>query len=545
MSVATEQRTGTGSEANTGPVQVPFSIARRQLVVGSILVGIVLVAFEATVVSTAMPTVVSSLGGLHIYSWVFTAYLFTSTISVPLWGKLSDIFGRRRFYLTGVLVFILGSGLCGQAGSMEALILFRAIQGIGAGAVIPLSLTIIADLYTVRERARMQGLFGGVWGLASIAGPILGGLITDYWSWQWAFYVNVPIGLLAVGIMSVGMRESPQTGHKKSIDYTGAVLMMGIVTLLLAILSQGGKAYAWDSWPVVVACLVLGGAVWLFIRVENRAVDPILPLNLFQNRMFRVSCITGFLIGIAMFGALSFIPLFVQAVIGTSATAAGSVLTPLMLGWVLSSIVASRLLLKIGIRPTLVMGLLILMAGCVGLTRFDTVTGISTVAWTMALVGAGFGLSFTPLLIAMQNAVPRTQLGVATSASQFFRTIGGAVGVALLGAVMTGRMQGRFVEVSSFADSGLSRERIYDLLQHPDAIVNAATRQMLPPSLLHAMQDILANALHHTFIATLVVVVIALVAACFIPRHTTRDFEAMSEHPSAKASPSIPSSERS
>jgi EmrB/QacA subfamily drug resistance transporter len=517
------------AEAAVSAVREPFSIARRQMVVGSILIGIVLVAFEATVVSTAMPTVVSSLSGLHMYSWVFTAYLFTSTISVPLWGKLSDLFGRRRFYLSGVVVFVIGSGLCGQAGSMEALILFRAIQGIGAGAVIPLSLTIIADLYTVKERARMQGLFGVVWGLASVAGPILGGLITDYWSWHWAFYVNVPIGFLAAGIMAVGMRESPQPANRTSIDYRGALLMMGIVTLLLGILSQGGKTYAWTSSPIVIACLILAGTIWLFIRVENRASDPILPLNLFQNPMFRAACITGFLTGIAMFGALSYIPLFVQAVIGTSATAAGSVLTPLMLGWVVSSIVASRMLLKIGIRPTLIIGLIILLLGCIGLIQFDMGTAKSTVASTMVMVGAGFGLAFTPLLIAMQNAVPRAQLGVATSASQFFRTIGGAVGLALLGSVMTERMQGHFIDVGDFLDSGLSRDQIQNFLQHPDAIVNAATRAMLPPDLLHAMQNILANALHHTFIVTLVIVVIALISACFIPRCSPRDFEAMGE----------------
>jgi MFS family permease len=200
-----------------------------------------------------------------------------------------------------------------------------------------------------------------------------------------------------------------------------------------------------------------------------------------------------------------------------------------MLGWVFSSIVASRLLLKIGIRPTLIMGLLILLVGCAGLTQFDTGMVKSTVAWTMAVVGAGFGLSFTPLLIAMQNAVPRAQLGVATSASQFFRTIGGAVGVALLGAVMTERIHSRFIDIGNFADSGLSRDQIYNLLQHPDAIVNSVTRNMLPPSVLHAMQDILANALHHTFIATLVVVIIALISAFFIPRYTTRDFDAMGE----------------
>jgi len=534
MSIETNQTAvvnGASVEGRAGgsSLRQPFSIARKRLVVGSILVGMVLVAFEGTVVSTAMPTVVSSLGGLYNYSWVFTAYLFASTITIPLWGKLSDVFGRRRFYLSGMVVFVIGSGLCGQARSMESLILFRTIQGIGAGAVIPLSLTIIADLYTVKERVRMQSLFGGVWGLASIAGPILGGLITDYWSWHWAFYVNVPIGLLAGGIMAVGMRESPRSAHKTAIDYFGAFLMTGTVTLLLAVLSLGGKTYPWDSTPILAACLILIAGVWLFIRVENRASDPILPLNLFKDRMFSTSCITGFLIGIAMFGALSFIPLFVQAVIGTSATAAGSVLTPLMLGWVFSSIVAGRLLLKIGIRPTLIMGLLILLVGCAGLTQFDMGMVKSTVAWTMAVVGTGFGLSFTPLLIAMQNSVPRAQLGVATSANQFFRTIGGAVGVALLGAVMTERMQGRFIDIGNFADSGLSRDQIYNLLQHPDAIVNSATRHMLPPSVLHAMQDILANALHHTFIATLVVVIIALISAFFIPRYSTRDFEAMGE----------------
>lgn len=511
------------------PSHPPVSLRRRRIITAGVLVGIILAAFEATVVSTAMPTVIASLGGLNIYSWVFSAYLLTSTITVPLWGKLSDVFGRRRFYLAGVAVFLLGSALSGQSRSMAELILFRAIQGIGAGAVIPMSLTIIADLYTLKERAQMQGLFGSVWGLSSIVGPLLGGIITDHLSWRWVFYVNVPVGIVAATIIAIAMTDRHEHERRVPIDYAGAAVMMLLITLFLGILAEGGKEYPWASAPIVGACVVCAGLLAGFLMIEHRTAEPILPFDLFANRMFRTSCITGFLMGIVMFGAISFIPLFVQGVIGTSATRAGSVLTPLMLGWVGCSIIGSRLLLRIGIRPTVIAGLLVLLVGFFLLARMDVATTQAAVARNMVIVGAGLGLSITPLLIAMQNAVPRRQLGVATSTNQFFRTIGGAVGVAIMGSVMSGGMRQRIADLDHRAGSRIPIEQLRALINHPDAIVSPVTRAMVPESVLRGMQEILAAALHRTFVVAFIVVILAFVSALFMPGETAQELEARRE----------------
>lgn len=502
---------------------------RRRMITAGVMVGMILAAFEATVVSTAMPTVIATLGGLSIYSWVFSAYLLTSTVTVPLWGKLSDVFGRRRFYLAGVAVFLIGSVLSGQAQSMPELILFRAIQGIGAGGLLPMSMTIIADLYTLKERARMQGLFSSVWGLSSVVGPLIGGLITDHFSWRWVFYVNLPVGIVAAGIIALAMQDHHEHGRRAPIDYTGAAIMTVLITVLLATLTRGGKESAWLSVPIMGAFFACAVLLAVFLAIERRAVEPILPLALFTNQMFRASCITGLLIGIAMFGAISFIPLFVQGVIGTSATRAGSTLTPLMLGWVVFSIIGSRLLLRIGVRSTVLIGMSVLMMGFFSLAWMDANTSHASVVQSMVLIGAGLGLSISPLLIAMQNAVPRRQLGIATSANQFFRSIGGAVGVALMGSVMSSVMQQRVIDLEQKVGSGIPVDQIRALVNHPDALISPVARASIPASVLRGMQEVLAAGLHKTFLVALIVVILAFVSAWFIPGGTAQEHEAQRE----------------
>ncbi|MGB8510741.1 MAG: MDR family MFS transporter, partial [Pyrinomonadaceae bacterium] len=414
-----------------------MSKRRRWAVTAGVLTGMFLAALEATVVSTAMPTVIASLGGLSHYSWVFSAYLITSTVTVPVWGKLSDLYGRRLFYQLGIAVFLIGSVLSGLSTSMPQLIAFRAIQGLGAGALVPLGMTIIGDIYTLKERARVQSLFSGVWGLSSVIGPVVGGFITDQLNWRWVFYINLPVGLAAALIMGLALKE-PKRRERPTIDYAGAALLMAAITLLMLALVEGGASLATLTSARNLLLFASAAALaLLFVRVERRAGDPIVPFALFNNRIVTVAVVAGFLAGVAMFGAISFVPLFAQGALGATATAAGSLLTPLMLSWVALSVVGGRLLLKVGYRPTSIVGFILLTIGFAMLSMYGRETARVWLYIDLVLIGAGLGLTMLTLLIAVQQAVPRAQLGVATSLNQFARSIGGAVGVAVMGAVLS------------------------------------------------------------------------------------------------------------
>src|SRR5215210_349491 len=337
-----------------GP-HVALSISRRQAVTAGVMLGMFLAALEATVVGTAMPTIIAKLGGLGHYSWVFSAYLLTSTVTVPVWGRLSDLYGRRPLYLAGIIFFLIGSALSGASQSITQLIIFRAIQGFGAGALIPLSMTINGDIYTLTERARMQGLFSGVWGIASILGPLAGGFITDNLSWRWVFYINIPFGLAAAVVVGLALVE-PKRAERPIIDYGGAAWLTLAVTLLLLVLVESGDPRVWAN-PLMYA-LVAGSVIFsiLFVRAERRAPEPIVPFSLFRNRVVAVGSVTAFMIGASMFGAISFIPLFVQGTLGGTATEAGVMLTPFLLGGVITAVLGGRLIFLIGYRPTILAG---------------------------------------------------------------------------------------------------------------------------------------------------------------------------------------------
>lgn len=411
--------------------------SRRAIATFGVMSGNFLAAVEATIVSTAMPTVVGSLGGLSHYSWVFSGYILASTVTMPLWGKMSDIYGRRPFYLASIGLFVLGSALSGMAQSMTQLIVFRTIQGLGAGGLIPLGMTIIGELYTIEERGRMQGLFSGVWGLASILGPLVGGLITQAFSWRWVFYLNLPLGIMAAALVMSGLPPSTRKS-RMPVDAAGAVLLVGAISALLIALGQTGVSDRVLSAPVVVglygAATLLGG--W-FLSVERRAQDPIMPLALLGDRLVSAVTVSGFLLGVAMFGALSFVPLFVQTVMGGTATQAGSAMTPLLLGWVMTSLIAGRLLPKFGYRPLILTGLSLVSCGFVGLLSVTRGSGLGWLYLYVGLMGVGMGGAMLSLMLALQNAVTRAHLGIATSLSAFTRSIGGAIGVAVMGAVVS------------------------------------------------------------------------------------------------------------
>ena len=483
-----------------------------------VITGMFLAALEATVVGTAMPTVISSLGGLNHYSWVFSAYLITSTVTVPVWGKLSDLYGRRLFYQMGIAVFLAGSMLSGLSASMTQLIVFRAVQGLGAGALVPLGMTIIGDIFTVEERARMQAYFSGVWGLASVIGPVVGGIITDRLSWRWVFYINLPVGLAAAAIIGLALREPKRTA-RPAIDYAGAALLMAAITLLMVALVEGGANIATLLSAQNVALFAAAGALAaLFVWVERRAADPVVPFELFRNRVVAVAVAAGFLAGVAMFGVISFIPRFAQGALGSTATEAGSLLMPLMLSWVGMSVVGGRLLLRVGYRPTCIVGFALLTLGFVMLSTFGRGSARAWLYLDLVLIGAGLGLTMLTLLIAVQQAVARTQLGVATSLNQFVRSIGGAVGVAVMGAVLTAGLSSRLDEVARAGTAGLTPERAAELAANPNALIDPQARATLTPAAFDALQGALAASMHGVFRVGTVVAALALLAVFFLPR---------------------------
>jgi EmrB/QacA subfamily drug resistance transporter len=412
---------------------------RKRRALYGVMLSIFLAAMESTVVATAMPTVVRSLGGLDIYSWVFSGFLLSSTVMMPLWGRLSDLLGRRPMYLTGLVVFLAGSALSGTAQDMTQLIVFRLLQGIGAGSLMTIGMTIVGELFGLERRARMQGYISGVWGVASLLGPMIGGLLTDHVSWRWVFYINLPFGAVAMVLIATSLgHERP--ARRPIIDYAGVALFAtGISALLIGVMEAGREA-AWDR-PAVLGALALSAVTLAaFVPVEQRASEPVIPLRLFANRMVLAGCATGFLAGMAMFGAVSFVPLFLQAVAGMSATAAGAVLVPFVLGWVAMSIASARLVLRVGYRKMVVVGMVCLTASFVLLTRWSPGLTIGVAMRDGLLAGVGMGMNMVPMLIAVQSAVIRTDLGAATSMTQFFRTLGGAVGLSVMGAVMASRL---------------------------------------------------------------------------------------------------------
>ncbi|MET0646234.1 MAG: MDR family MFS transporter [Pyrinomonadaceae bacterium] len=495
-----------------------MSSRRRVWVTLGVITGMFLAALEATVVGTAMPTVIASLGGLSHYSWVFSAYLITSTITVPVWGKLSDLYGRRLFFQLGIGVFLVGSVLSGLAATMTQLIVFRAVQGLGAGALVPLGMTIIGDVYTVEERARMQAFFSGVWGISSVVGPVVGGFITDQLSWRWVFYINVPFGILAAVIMHLSLKE-PKRHGRPSIDYAGAALLMASITLLMLALVEGGATLREFASARNVALLAVAVALGvIFIYVERRARDPIVPLELFRNRVVTVSVVAGFLAGVSMFGAISFVPLFAQGALGSTATEAGSLLTPLMLSWVGLSIVGGRLLLRVGYRPTALVGLFLLTLGFAMLSSFERTTPRVWLYVDLVLIGAGLGLTMLTLLIAVQQSVGRAQLGIATSLNQFSRSIGGAVGVAIMGAVLSAGLASHLQSYARTGAGGMTPERAAELASNPNALIDPGARASLPPAVLDELQESMAAAIHNVFWTGTALAGLALVAAFWLPR---------------------------
>ena len=473
------------------PVAAPaFSHREILAIFAGLMTAMLLAALDQTIVATALPTIVGELGGLTHLSWVVTAYLLASTVSVPLYGKLSDMYGRKRLFQFAIVLFVLGSVASGAAQSMGQLIAFRGVQGAGAGGLMALSMTIIGDVVSPRERGRYMGYIGAVFGVSSIVGPLLGGYFVDNLTWRWIFYINVPLGLIALLVTQRNLRL-PFTPRAHRIDWLGAFVLTASVSALLLATVWGGETYAWSSAVIIglLAGAVLGLAA--FIVIERRAAEPILPLDLFRDSVFAVSSTVSFILGIAMFGAIIFLPLFLQVVLGVTATNSGLLLLPLVGGLLVGTIGSGRRITKSGrykVYP--IVGTALLAIGLYLLSTMGLSTTFPVACVYMAIVGLGIGLVMQVLVLAVQNAVPPQHMGTATSATQFFRSIGGTVGVTVFGAIMTARLTSQLAATGG----GALAEAAGGLSATPEAIAQ------LPPQVREVLQLALADSISFVFL---------------------------------------------
>lgn len=483
-------------------------------VIIALMLGMSLASLDTTIVGTALPTIVGKLGGISLYSWVFSAYLLTSTTTVPVYGKLADLFGRKPMFLFGAGLFLLGSFASGAAQSMVQLILFRAIQGLGAGAVLPIVLTIIGDIFTLEERARVQGLFSGVWGLSSIVGPAVGGLIVDHFSWRWVFYINLPFGLLSVVLLTIAFKEQVER-RKRSIDYIGTLtLTLGVVALLFGLL-QGGQSWAWLSWQSLA---LFGASIVLliaFLYQEMRAPEPVLPLKLFTDRIIAVSSVGGLILGVVMFGVTTYVPLFVQGVDGGTATSAGLTLGPLLLAWPVFTTFSGRFIIRYGYRPIAVLGALLITLGLGMVIFYKVGIGLPFVIVSMLVIGAGLGMMSISFQLAVQNAVPWRLRGVSTAAQQFFRSIGGTIGVAVMGSILNAQMALSFTPI--FANNSGVVATLPKGLSPSNVLLTPTVRDSLPSNFLLQLETALAQSLFWLFLLMLILAVIGLACMFLLP----------------------------
>jgi EmrB/QacA subfamily drug resistance transporter len=502
-----------------------LSKRRKALITLATLIGTFLAALDATVVGTAMPTVIGELGGLELYPWAFASYLLAATVTGPVFGKLSDTYGRKPVYLTGIFLFLLGSVLAGTSQSMAALIFFRTIQGLGAGAVQPVAITIVGDIFELEARARVQGLFGAVWGISAVVGPAAGGFITDLISWRWVFYVNVPFGIIAAFLLAATLTESFERRERK-VDYLGtALLTCGLVAILLALLGGGG---ATELSAVTIGLFFGGMAVLaLFVLVERRAEDPVVPLDLLSERIIAVSALGNVAMGGVLLGVSVYVPLFVQGALGGTAITAGAAVASLSIGWPVGSFVGGRLLLLTGYRTTLLLGSALIALGSALCVPMDSGTSLSYVVLAVVVIGLGLGFSSTSYLVSVQNAVPWRRRGVATSSVVFFRTVGGSIGVAVMGAFLNASLGERYraaVDRAAGADAGLGR-----LLSDPNALLQPAVRSRIPEGAYSEVADALAASLSPAFWVLLFFGLSALAVATLFPRGTAKDLVSREE----------------
>lgn len=502
----------------TAPPAAEWKLDRNgQRVFIGLMLGMFVSSISQTIVGPAMPRIVAELGGMSHYSWLATASMLTMAVSVPIIGKLSDLYGRRPFYIGGLIVFMAGSIISGFSQSFWMLVFGRAVQGLGMGALMPLSQTIIGDIVPPRQRGKYQGLMGAVFGVTSVAGPLAGGFITDHWGWRWLFFVSLPVGLVAVFFMTRFLHLE-HTPRKVSIDFAGiGLLTVSLVSLLLAT-SLGGTSYAWDSTLILTLFTVGAVLMLVFLWVETKVEEPVIPLRLFRSSIFTFANIANFAVAILMFGAIFYIPVFAQGVLGVDATNSGLILMPLMLGMIVLGIVAGMLVTRTGrYKELMVIGVVFMGVGYWMLTRLDHTSTSTDLTLAMVMLGIGLGLAMQQYLLVVQNNATRADLGVATAASQFFRSVGSTVGVAIFGTVMTTNLGSH---IASHLPPGAAAAGGQ---LNAGSVLDPAALAKLPPVVADAVRQGLAESLHQTFMVGLPVVVLALIATLLIKVIPLRD----------------------
>jgi EmrB/QacA subfamily drug resistance transporter len=489
-----------------------------------LMAGMLLAALDQTIVGTALPTIIGKLGGIEHYSWVVTAYLLASTASTPLYGKVSDLYGRRPVFLFAIVMFLAGSLLAGVSQNMMSLIVFRGIQGLGAGGLMTLAFTIISDAVPPRDRGRYQGLFGAVFGLSSVAGPLLGGYFAEH-NWRWIFYINLPIGIVALLVSNHVLRLLPHERRDHKIDWLGAALLVTGVSAILLALSWGGQkepnGYPWSS-PVIIGLLAVGAVLSVvFVFVEARASEPILPLRLFRSSTFSVANAAGFILGFGMFGSIIYVPLYLQIVKGATPTNSGLLMLPMMVGIIFTSIVSGQMISKRGRYKWFTAVGTLVMAG--GLAMF-AVIGVDTALWKsfipMVVIGVGLGLSMQPLVLAVQNALHIRDMGAGTSTATFFRSLGGSFGVAALGAIMTNRLTAELEPRVASAIAQLPaqlQQKMAGAMAHGVSINDPKSIKALPDLVRRAIEEGFVAALHPLFVVSAAVSLIAVVLCVALP----------------------------
>jgi EmrB/QacA subfamily drug resistance transporter len=515
---------------------------KRGLILLGVILAMLLSALDQTIVATAMPQITEELNGLSHLSWVFTAYMLTSTITVPIYGKLSDIFGRRGLYILGIAIFLVGSILSGLSQNMTQLILFRGLQGIGGGSMMVNSLATIGDLFAPAERGKWQGVMGGVFGLATIVGPLLGGWLTDNFSWRWIFYVNIPVGIVAMITIASAMPKIARNAKDRSIDFAGAVLIaVGLIPLLLAFVWAGSQ-YPWGSWQIIGLLCFAAAALFVFALVERRVREPVLSLNLFKNKVFAVSVIAIFLTTMGMFGAILYVTVFAQGVVGISATNSGLVLMPMMIGLIIASAISGLIISRTGKYKILtITGLIVSVFGMFLFSRIDTGTTQLALIVRMVLLGVGLGITMPVFTITVQSAFGQEKLGEVTAGSQLFRGIGGTVGTAVLGGIMNSQLASRLINIQNdpfvasmkqlnpnSAIDNINGNTVQGLLsaagqeQMKAALAQAPQplQSQLTSSFNHFLDSIkvaFSSSLDHVFLIGTIIMGIALVAVFFLP----------------------------
>lgn len=486
----------------------------RKMVTVAMMVAVFLTAIDVTVVSTAMPHIVGELQGLSLYSWVFAIYTLTTSVTTPIYGKLADLFGRKIIFIIGVILFVLGSVLSGLAQSMEQLIWFRAFQGIGAGAVMPVTFTIIGDIFPGEQRAKMQGLFSGVWGIAGLMGPLVGGMFVDHFSWRWIFYINVPVGAISLILVILFLHETVERQSKK-IDYWGALVFTASVSALLYALLSGGTKYAWGSTTIIL--LLIGSAIGilLFIWIETKVEEPMLPLSIFKIRVIAISNLIGFLLSFVLIGANVYLPMWIQTILGHSATSSGLTLMPMSLAWPLAATFGGRYMYRIGSKRTTLIGVILVALG----TGWTLAIQLDSPYWyfvgLMIVLGLGMGYAITPTTVMIQASVGWQMRGAATASNSFVRSLGQTIGITILGSMFNSSVAK--YAASHLPDNAGDAETINNLLQTNGEAGNNLTN--IPPELMDFVNQSLAHGIHLIFIVIFVIAVAALISALFLPSH--------------------------